>query len=35
LGSSRTSALLGDDSADDGASPPSGDSTQDGASLPG
>ena len=35
LGSSRTSALLGGDSADDGASPPSGDSTQDGASLPG
>jgi hypothetical protein len=35
LGSSRTSALLGGDSADDGASLPSGDSTQDGASLPG
>jgi len=31
LGSSRASALLGDD----GTSPPNGDSTQDGASLPG
>jgi hypothetical protein len=35
LGPSRTSARLSGDSADDGASPPSGESTQDSASLPG
>jgi hypothetical protein len=35
LGPSRTSARLSGDSADDGASPPNGESTQDSASLPG
>jgi hypothetical protein len=35
LGSGRRSERRGGDSADDGAFPPSGDSTQDGASLPG